>query len=477
MLTVFDPQKALASLHAPLVATETTSSTGVSQSQSQYVKLTAGLHRQIWINGSSIFVDIHIINRSSRMLGKVEIQLQKTILWYTHAAAGTGEKNANHLRIPQRQESKIVAVNVVKKGKDWKGIPPETSDIQTCQIHVPREHVTITTGRFFEVRFFLDVIVTITTFKTVAVQLPVTIIHMNSLDIMPNPLAQVAASIEAKRARMLPVEPDHIMPFPYHQGQAFIAAQRQSLELQRNRQDGSLNSLLEDLKQDVDVLPRKHKTRAHHPHYHKFVKASTNNENKHFNHSSFVPVVGSRTSHDSDCYHCHLNNIELDKRPLTARSQAGPKLPRLQVSTSGLGFTESEFSLHESPPKKVMLSEREKKMISQQMELQTRTDYAESKQRNSPVPSQSDPRLHPLDNQQAHMNRRGFSKMRSKTLDQPINTSRKPGLTKQLSNGHKRASTGSDQLYTKPAVPRDQSRMARMSSKKRGKLPADPSVL
>jgi hypothetical protein len=65
--------------------------------------------------------------------------------------------------------------------------------------------VTVSTGRFFDVRYFLDVIVTVSTFEKVAVQLPVTVIHMNSLDILPNSMAQVAASIGAKRAKTVPV--------------------------------------------------------------------------------------------------------------------------------------------------------------------------------------------------------------------------------------------------------------------------------
>jgi hypothetical protein len=44
------------------------------------------------------------------------------------------------------------------------------------------------------------------TFRTVAVTLPVTIIYVNSIDMLPNSLSQAAASIKAKRNRTVPAE-------------------------------------------------------------------------------------------------------------------------------------------------------------------------------------------------------------------------------------------------------------------------------
>lgn len=101
MLTVFDPYKALASLPSPLIATETLDLPNTPGPQS--VKLTAGLHRQTWVSGNSIFVDIHIINKSQRTLRKLELQLQRSTLWYEHSAAATGDKNANQLRLPKQR--------------------------------------------------------------------------------------------------------------------------------------------------------------------------------------------------------------------------------------------------------------------------------------------------------------------------------------------------------------------------------------
>ncbi|RMD44852.1 hypothetical protein DV735_g333, partial [Chaetothyriales sp. CBS 134920] len=149
MLTVYDPEKALASLPSPLLAADTLVISHTPDIQS--VKLTAGLHRQTWVNGGKIFVDVHVINQSAKMLKKLEIQLEKTTLWYTHAAAGTVEKSANHLRLPKRTDFKIVGSTCIKKSKDWRGIPPYSSEVRTCELDVPKDHVTISTGRYFEV--------------------------------------------------------------------------------------------------------------------------------------------------------------------------------------------------------------------------------------------------------------------------------------------------------------------------------------
>ncbi|KAK5070914.1 hypothetical protein LTR64_003888 [Lithohypha guttulata] len=499
MLTVFDPCKALASLPSPLVATETLSLPYLPGPQS--IALTAGLHRQIWVSGNSVFVDIHIINKSQRTLRKLELQLQRSTLWYTHAAAETGAKNANHLRVPRKQENDIVNSTVVKKAKQWNGTPPHTSEVRTCHIQVPHGHVTISTGRFFEVRYFLNVIVTVAMFKTITVQLPITLIHMNSLDVMPNALAQVAASIEAKRSKTLPTDPNHPLYRPYYQGQAFVAPRKRSLEQTQgahSRCQSTASARLEELKRELDKSPRKYQF------HHQCSKSET-----------FKDLLASSSaehsnycfhSHDSDCYHCHLIDLEHNKRPSTSNSQTGPKLPRLQVSTSGLGFTETElsdFTIDNSPPKKVMLSEQERKMIHQQRELQQRSEWTgkqnDTCQAASRLPSRrgrSKAAIVPnasalLDVQirraEPHViESRVNTKQRSMTIESPLRPSANSNAQGNRASTRRRANTG-PQLFTsfaqapdhgttdvKPV--QDARQLERMSSKRRGKLPADDFV-
>jgi hypothetical protein len=78
MLTVHDPEKALASLPSPLLATDTLF---ISREPAlQTVKLTAGLHRQTWVNGALLFVDVHLVNNTSKVIKKIEVQLEKITL-------------------------------------------------------------------------------------------------------------------------------------------------------------------------------------------------------------------------------------------------------------------------------------------------------------------------------------------------------------------------------------------------------------
>lgn len=47
---------------------------------------TAGLHRQVWVSGTSIFADVHIVNESRKKIKKLELQLERIILCYRHVS-------------------------------------------------------------------------------------------------------------------------------------------------------------------------------------------------------------------------------------------------------------------------------------------------------------------------------------------------------------------------------------------------------
>lgn len=337
MLTIHDPEKALASLPSPLLAADTLYLS--REPDIQTVKLTSGLHRQTWVNGALIFIDVHISNNTPKTIKKIEVQLEKTILWYTHPPFGTSEKHVHYLRLPRKTDTEIVSGNAIKSSNTWEGIGAHSSYVRTMELEAPRGHVTISTGRYFEVRYFVNVVVTVKMFKTVAVQLPVTIIPLNSLDVLPNSLAQVAASIEAKRTKTVPVGPDSRPRASFQQGQAFSAPVRQSLEKTRHSRIRSQSEDVESLTRHIDSSPR----RFTHTHSHSH-------------------CVGGLSQ----------GNLDENLKDISTKPE-GPKLPRLQVSTSGLGFSESEFEVPaDSPPKKVMLSEQERNMLIQQKELRSR---------------------------------------------------------------------------------------------------------
>lgn len=50
----------------------------------EIVRVTAGLHRQVWVSGTSIYVDVHIANTSRKTIKKIELQLERVILCYKY---------------------------------------------------------------------------------------------------------------------------------------------------------------------------------------------------------------------------------------------------------------------------------------------------------------------------------------------------------------------------------------------------------
>lgn len=80
-LTNSAAEKALISLPSPLTVTETS-----FMGQGREVTATAGLHRQVWISGTSLLADVHIVNNSNRTLKKLELQLERRVLCYKHVS-------------------------------------------------------------------------------------------------------------------------------------------------------------------------------------------------------------------------------------------------------------------------------------------------------------------------------------------------------------------------------------------------------
>ncbi|CAK4028964.1 uncharacterized protein RCC_02982 [Lecanosticta acicola] len=273
VLPTYDPEKALTSLTSPLVASDELPlprSTGLES-----IKVTAGLHRQVWVSGSSIFVDVHISNRSQKPVKRLELMLERDILRYKHAAAATMEKSASQARIFESNDQTILARSCFKPGSiGWHGVDPHTSDTRTCELELARGHATVRCGKYFEVRYFLNVTASLSNSKIVSVQLPIILIHMNSLDVVPNSVAQVAAAIEEKRAhrqvshsrsrradgahsrRRSVSSPARTSGLPrqplYAPGRAFAAPRQQSLDRQREHRAD-----IAELQQILDASPRR----------------------------------------------------------------------------------------------------------------------------------------------------------------------------------------------------------------------------
>ncbi|KAL6713345.1 hypothetical protein ACLMJK_008810 [Lecanora helva] len=256
VLTVHDPEKALVNLKYPLsVSDELILS---KRSNLQVVKLTAGLHRQTWISGYPVFIDIHIENRSDKDIKRLELQLEKTTLFHSYSAPSTATKVTDTLRVPDILQRDIIASTQVTDG--WTSVRPMSQDFRTCQMDLPSGLVSIETGRFFGIRFFLNVQVTCSFSKHLKVQLPISIVHPNSIDIPPNALAQVAASIERKHRNITSGDGTG-SPYRYAAGQAFKAARRRSyLEL---RKDTIGSAEMQEVTRMLEGSPRKMASRLH----------------------------------------------------------------------------------------------------------------------------------------------------------------------------------------------------------------------
>jgi hypothetical protein len=276
VISVYDPEKALMSLPSPLTASD--EYVKHTANGPQTIKVTAGLHRQVWVSGTSIFADVHIANSSKKSIKRLELQLERDILFYKHSAAATLEKSASQARIFDSNERVVLAKASLKHGHSgWNGVPAYSSDLRTCDMELPRGYATVKCGKFFEVRYFLNVIVSSSHTKLVTVQLPIVLIHMNSLDVVPNSVAQVAAAIEEKRAHVY--GPHHSrrishenIPRPLGtgppgsprlsrrpsshtsvQGRAFAAPRKQSLDRMRAEAED-----LHAIRQLLDSSPRKY---------------------------------------------------------------------------------------------------------------------------------------------------------------------------------------------------------------------------
>ena len=149
VLTVHDPEKALVSLRHPLSVSD---ELNVSKKfNAQVIKLTAGLHRQTWISGYPVFIDVHIENRSSRDVRRIEIQLEKTVLCHDCSAPSAGVKLTDILRVPDYMQKEIVVSTQITDG--FRGVRTLSQDFRTCQIQLPTGLVSIDTGGYSDIIF------------------------------------------------------------------------------------------------------------------------------------------------------------------------------------------------------------------------------------------------------------------------------------------------------------------------------------
>ncbi|KAI4138505.1 MAG: hypothetical protein L6R39_006755 [Caloplaca ligustica] len=381
VLTVHDPaEKALVNLPNPLVVTDEVQSS--HRGSLETVILTAGVHRQTWISGYPLFVDVRIQNRGSKAVRKVGLQLEKSTFVFAHAAPSADTGLGDTLRLPDRCDKEVIYKAICP---GWQ-VAGQSYDLKTCSLFIPSGLVSVDAGRFFGVRFFLNIRITVSYAYAM-------LLHdvQSSIDVPPNCLAQVAATIEYKHRHRASNSSDP--SYRYHAGQAFVAARRQSFEhvarktMSSDEMTNLANLLGDPHKPSTQQQPRRRASTSHvssaasananasvHPKVRyrssRFLEGSEGFRNPPA--SPQRPLLGSPLLADDDIpprrqppaipkRRTHTRHRSLEEQPSRQRlldSQApsagqqgrtrssleerGVRGPRLQRSTSGLKFSSSE---------------------------------------------------------------------------------------------------------------------------------------
>lgn len=109
------------------------------------VKLTAGIHRQTWISGYPVFIDIHVENRSSKDVKRIELQLEKKTLFHDYSAPSAGVHSTDCLRVPNHMQREIISRTHMD---GFQGVRGLSQDFRTCQMEIPTGLVSIETGMY-----------------------------------------------------------------------------------------------------------------------------------------------------------------------------------------------------------------------------------------------------------------------------------------------------------------------------------------
>lgn len=152
--------------------------------KSQTVKVIAGLQRPTWVSGTTCFVDVSIQNNTRVKVRKIKLKLRRHVLAYKSVPTSSGTEPV-HLRVPDWIDKKTLSHSELNVGTRWRGTRENSIDVLTCEVEIPRQQVSVKLGRLFEVRYFVDVVCKTAVGTKVEVQLPITIVHMNSLEEVP----------------------------------------------------------------------------------------------------------------------------------------------------------------------------------------------------------------------------------------------------------------------------------------------------
>lgn len=166
-----NPTAALASSARPLLAS-TTSGTPPA------VQLAAALHRENWVAGQSVYVDVHVQNHTQHTLGALRVALV------------CRETLTRDQATPPTCTQRVVAHEALHAGKPhgwWSGVRPCAAASFSHAFCLPADALTLVRGRHVDVQYVLRVCVADERGSASAeVELPLRIVHYVSLDPPPS---------------------------------------------------------------------------------------------------------------------------------------------------------------------------------------------------------------------------------------------------------------------------------------------------
>lgn len=59
--------------------------------------------------------------------------------------------------MPSWKEKKTLSHSELNVGSRWKGVKGSQLDVVTCEVEIPRNQLTVKMGRFFEVKYLIDI--------------------------------------------------------------------------------------------------------------------------------------------------------------------------------------------------------------------------------------------------------------------------------------------------------------------------------
>ena len=84
IISALDPETVLLPLEMPLISTEEHS---LRYGGHKTLKVTAGLHRAVWVAGTAAFVDVNIVNNTNRKVQSIKCKLRRHILAYKNVGS------------------------------------------------------------------------------------------------------------------------------------------------------------------------------------------------------------------------------------------------------------------------------------------------------------------------------------------------------------------------------------------------------